>query len=494
MKPSQNHEVSTVYKLKMRRIDHMKLALLLIVLVLPVFNATTFAQAPAAAPSKAYTGTITANDVYIRCGPSVSSSYPFGKLSQGDVVEVVEENFGWATIRTSGPSFKSVYGYVLANDKVVLSPDGQTLTVNAETDVRAPNTAADGNPDSSYKAIGKVNSGQMLKVVATINGEREKVYKISVPANCTAFVNSSFIRRASTGEATKLTQAPVAKSAPIKTAAVVAPVTATTADEKSVAVIEEKTTEVTEIIPATNTAPAEVITQETKQETVITETVVTPAPTETAKPVAKAVEVVVVPPPPVVKTPQMIAAEKRRRSLKDLEVIWVTVKAEPLASSEVGVLKDRYMILMNDPECEAEIKNVVETRVKQLIVQIEAQQRIRQLKEMRTAIDADTDQVRAIKIALEARSDYTVVGVLNASSIYDGKRLPLLYRLVDPAVGQTVAYVTAKNPAQLATMLGTLVGIRGEKRYDEALRVSVIDPSAVEILTTRKSGQVRPIQ
>ena len=152
------------------------------------------------------------------------------------------------------------------------------------------------------------------------------------------------------------------------------------------------------------------------------------------------------------------------------------------------------MILMNDPECEAEIKNVVETRVKQLIVQIEAQQRIRQLKELRTAMDADTDQVRAIKIALEARSDYTVVGVLNASSIYDGKRLPLLYRLVDPAVGQTVAYVTAKNPAQLATMLGTLVGIRGEKRYDEALRVSVIDPSAVEILTTRKSGQVRPIQ
>ncbi len=109
-------------------------------------------------------------------------------------------------------------------------------------------------------------------------------------------------------------------------------------------------------------------------------------------------------------------------------------------------------------------------------------------------MDADTDQVRAIKIALEARSDYTVVGILNASSIYDGKRLPLLYRLVDPAVGQTVAYVTAKNPAQLATMLGTLVGIRGEKRYDEALRVSVIDPTAVEILTTRKSGQVRSIQ
>ena len=461
----------------------MKLALLLIVLVLPVFSTNTLAQAPAAAPSKSYSGTVAANDVYIRCGPSATSTYPFGKLSMGDVVEVIEDSFGWAMVRTSGPSFKNIYGYVLANDKVVLSADGQTLTVNAETEVRAPNIGADGNPDASFKAIGKVNSGEMLKVVATINGEREKVYKISIPASCKGYINGNYIRRSSAGEATKMAEAKA--SAPV-----VKPATGAT----TVAVIEEKTKEVSETIPATDTTPAEVITEETKKETVITETVVTPAPTEVAKPAAKAVEVVVVPPPPPVKTPQMIAAEKRRQTFKDLEVIWVTVKAEPLASSEVGVLKERYMILMNDSECEAEIRNVVETRVKQLIVQIEAQQRIRQLKELRSVMDADTDQVRAIKIALEARSDYTVVGILNASSIYDGKRLPLLYRLVDPAVGQTVAYVTAKNPAQLATMLGTLVGIRGEKRYDEALRVSVIDPTAVEILTTRKSGQVRSIQ
>ena len=463
----------------------MKLALLLIVLVLPVFSTNTLAQAPAAAPSKSYTGTLNADKVYIRCGPSQTSSYPFGMLSAGDVVEVIEDSFGWSTIRTSGPAFNNIHGYVLANDKVVLSPDGQTLTVNAEADVLAPNIGKDGSVDLSTKVIGKASAGELLKVVATMNGEREKIYKIAIPSNCVGYVSLSFIRRSSPGEASKMTQANTTTNKNADTAK------SASKQATKTAVIEEKTQEVSETIPATDTTPAKVITAETKTETVITETVVTPAPKETA---VKAVEVVVVPPPPVVKTPQMIAAEKRRQSLKDLEVIWVTVKAEPLASSEVGGLKDRYMILMNDPECEAEIKNVVETRVKQLIVQIEAQQRIRQLKEMRTAMDADTDQVRAIKIALEARSDYTVVGILNASSIYDGKRLPLLYRLVDPAVGQTVAYVTAKNPAQLATMLGTLVGIRGEKRYDEALRVSVIDPTAVEILTTRKSGQVRPIQ
>ncbi len=463
----------------------MKLALLLIVLVFPVLSSNTLAQAPTAAPTsaskKAYTGTVTADNVYIRCGPSASSAYPFGKLSLGDVLDVQDEGFGWATVRTSGPAFKNIYGYVLANDNVVLSPDSQTLTLNAETDVRAPNMGADGNPDASFTVIGKASPGQILNVVATINGAREKAYKIAIPSNCIGYVNLNYVRRASTSEATKLTQVAATTAVPTKKA------TTTTA---APAVIEDKTTQVAESIPASSTTPQTTI-EDPKQETEITETVVVAPPTETATPVVKPAEVVV---PPPVKTPQMIAAEKRRQTLKDLEVIWITVKAEPLATSEVGVLKDRYMILLNDSECEAEIKMVADTRVKQLIVQIEAQQRIRQLKEMRSAIDSDADQVRAIKIALEARSDYTVVGVLNASSIYDGKRLPLLYRLVDPAVGQTVAYVTAKNPAQLATMLGTLVGIRGEKRYDEALRVSVIDPTAVEILTTRKSDQVRSTQ
>ncbi|MSR34224.1 MAG: hypothetical protein EXS12_05425 [Phycisphaerales bacterium] len=450
----------------------MKLALLLIVLVLPVFSNATLAQAPAtpAAPSKAYIGTVVANGVYIRCGPSTQSAYPFGMLSSGDVIEVVGESFDWATVRTSGPSFKNIHAYVLANDKVVLSPDGQTITVNAETSLLAPDIGNDGDADKSNKEIGKATSGQILKVLGTMNGAREKAYKISIPPNCTGFIHVPYIRRASQGEAAKITSTTSSKSASVAATAVVA--------ANPALVIEEQTADGSETIPATVATTEIAPAQGTSTETIVIETVA-----ETPKPA-----VVVAPPAPVVKTAQMIAAENRRQTLKDLEAIWLTVKAEPLASSEVGVLKDRYMILLNDPDCEPEIKMVVDTRVKQLGVQIETQQKMRQLKEMRTSLDADVDQVRAIKIALEARSDYTVVGVLNASSIYDGKRLPLLYRLVDPAVGQTVAYVTAKKPSQLATMLGTLVGVRGEKRYDEALRVSVIDPTAIEILTKRPGG------
>jgi SH3-like domain-containing protein len=460
----------------------MKLALLLTVLVIPVLAAPALAQAPAAgaASSKKYTGTVTADNVYIRCGPSASSAYPFGKLSMGDVLEVVDEGYGWATVRTNGPAFKNIYGYVLAGDKVALSADGQTLTVNADTDVRAPNIGADGNPDASFKSIGKVSAGTTLKVAATLNGEREKVYKVSIPGTCQGFVNLNFVRRASAGETGKL----AANDAPSNGAAAPDGNSAAPANGAGgttpPAVIEEKP-KVENVPKAAN--PTDAAKPGADQGA--------PAGTVTTNPPAdeKKAEPAPTAPPAPVKSPQQLASEKRRQTFKDLEVIWVTVKAEPLASSEVGVLRDRYMMLQNDPECEAEIKRLVATRVQQLEVQIEAQQKIRQLKEMRAALDADVDTVRNMKIALEARSDYTVVGILNASSIYDGKRLPLLYRLVDPGVGQTVAYVSTKNPAQLATMLGTLVGLRGEKRYDEALRVSVIEPTAIEILTTSKSGR-----
>jgi hypothetical protein len=198
----------------------------------------------------------------------------------------------------------------------------------------------------------------------------------------------------------------------------------------------------------------------------------------------------VVEPAPRVKNEIEIAAEKRRTAHGDLEAIWVKVKAEPLGSSELTTLKERYLILTNDPACEAEILALAKARVQQLDIQIEAQQRIQELKKLRAGLDSDTEQLKAIKLAMEARSDYTVVGVLNASTVYDGVRLPLLFRLTDPAAGQTVAYVAAKDPNMLTTMLGTLIGIRGTKRFDEALKVNIVDPGTIDILTIRKEKQV----
>lgn len=411
-------------------------------------------QAPAAAPAtpvKGFTATINADNVYVRSGPSVNSAYPFGKLKLGDVVEVEEESYGWAKIRTRGGAFQNIHGYVLADEKVTLSPDGKTLTVVAATAVRAPNIGADGNPDASIKAIGDLAPGDTLAVVGQVSGEREKVHKVALPANSIGWVNMNFVRRATQGESQAIgagTQPPVP-------------------------VIEG----------AATTATAG---QALQGGTVTVET--TTAAQEPAKPVEAPK-----PPPPPVKTEAEIAAEKCRASYKDLEASFEKVRSEPTTSAEIGPMRERYAALMAEANCPTDVKSMAAARVKQLELLAEAQQLEQEVAKAMASRDRNKERYEKMKLAMEARADYTAVGVLNASTVYNGNRLPLLFRVTDPAAGQTVAYVAPKDANKLSTMLGTLVGIRGTKRYDEALKLNIIDPGSIDILTTRKDGQVQRV-
>jgi hypothetical protein len=199
------------------------------------------------------------------------------------------------------------------------------------------------------------------------------------------------------------------------------------------------------------------------------------------------------PPPPPVKTEAEIAAEKCRASYKDLEASFEKVRSEPTTSAEIGPMRDRYTALMNEANCPTDVKSMAAARVKQLELLAEAQGLEQEVAKAMAARERNKERYEKMKLAMEARSDYTAVGVLNASTVYNGNRLPLLFRVTDPAAGQTVAYVAPKDANKLSTMLGTLVGIRGTKRYDEALKLNIIDPGSIDILTTRKDGQVQRV-
>lgn len=426
-------------------------ALILALAVRPLALAQAPAPAPAAPAASGYKAVVTADNVYVRSGPSVQSAYPFARLNSGSMVDVADEEHGWARIRTSGPAFANIQGYVLAGDAVSLSADGSTLTVSRATELRAPNIGADGNPDASFKAIGQLPAGTTTKVLGQVSGEREKAYKVAMPDTATGWINLAYLRRAAASDAAPPAANPETEVSKVEGADV-------TMGERA-------------------TPPG----------TTVDVTVKEAAKPAEAKPAEKPA-----PLPPPVKTEAQIAAEKRRAAFKDLEVIWVKVKAEPLESSELVTLKERYVILMADPELESDIRAMGKARVEQLEIQMEAQQRIQELKALRAQLDADSEQLKALRLAMEARTDYTAVGVLNASSVYDGTRLPLLFRLTDPASGQTVAYLAAKDPNMISTMLGTLVGVRGTQRFDEALKVNVIDPGTIDILTIRKEAQVSP--
>ena len=396
------------------------------------------ASSPVESQSSTYFATVTADNVYVRSGPSVQSSYPFGKMDRGEVVRVVEENFGWARVQTAGRAFADMNGFIPVDDRAQLSIDGATITANATTELRAPNISADSTPDSSWKQIGRIEAGATLAVIARIDAERGSVWSVRLPEMGEGWINSNFLRRSTAAEAGAFDKAVV---------------------NEEIATI------------ATEAAMIEASSAPSEPNALVTEIVVTE--TKPAKPT---------------KTPEQIATELRRATFADLEVAWLKIKGQPTAEAEVGALYARYVVFAaesaNDPSFQARAAS----RIAQLEVQQEVQNKIFELQATKARLTGECEQINGVAVAIEARSEYTAVGVLNASLVYDGVALPLLFRLQDPSTGQTVSYVVPGDGFQLSTMLGTLIGVKGEKSYDDSLKLDTITPKTIDYLTPRSGG------
>ena len=408
--------------------------------------ATSSAQAQDAA-STPFLGTITADNVYVRSGPSVDSSYPFGKLARGNIVRVVENSHGWARVRTEGDAFNGAFAFIPADRRVDVAADGKTIRATAVTEVRAPNIGADASPDASWKQIGTLEPGETAVLLETIEGERDRLHKVQMPSDAEGWINVSFIRTA-TAEDIALAQsgtAPAASAASDGAAVVAVP--APTVVESTTIVLDEGPNE-----PGIGVEVA---------------TIAVPNPAAAA----------------LAETQARAAA--RRATLADLDSVWGAVKGQRADDSEMEALRSRYLALAEESRADLTVAGKAKHRAEQLRLQIEVTSRMREVGTARAQMSSDQEFLAGIARALEARSDYTAVGVLNASMVYDGKRLPLLYRLQDPGTGQAVAYLVPGDDFQLSTLLGNLLGVKGKMEFDEALRVNILSARGIDLLTAK---------
>ncbi len=114
---------------------------------------------------------------------------------------------------------------------------------------------------------------------------------------------------------------------------------------------------------------------------------------------------------------------------------------------------------------------------------------------------ATRDQRRSIEAALNNATDrsrqldrqvadwrkgrtYALVGRLVVSTVYNGERLPRMYRVqtVSPVDGatRTLGYVTPD--AEVEAKLGRVVGVVGEPRFDPQLRLVIIRPDQIDVM------------
>jgi hypothetical protein len=170
-------------------------------------------------------------------------------------------------------------------------------------------------------------------------------------------------------------------------------------------------------------------------------------------------------------------------TLEQAEDAWAALKRDGGMDAEIETLQLIYTVIATRADAPAEEKRIAELRIRQLELKREVQERLRRLQAMRDRNTVDRDRMNNAQILIDARAAYDAVGRLNASRVYDGKRLPTLYRLSAPSGGRTIGYIRPSDEMNLLPMLGRLVGIVGTKNYDAGYRLMIINPKRIDILT-----------
>jgi hypothetical protein len=440
----------------------------------------------------------------LRCGDG-DLFYKVGEVAPGTMLFVDGESPSY--LQVSYPANMSVF--VKADEVEV---QGGTVKLTKASKLKAFNQATGWS--GSWKGVVSTDLpiGTNLKLVEAVkDGETGPIvgYRVSAPEQGRAFVEPRVTRRATDVEVAAFKGTPL----PAKPA-----------------VVEPAKTEAPK--PQTPTAtdpakPAPAATDGTKPAIDLTTPVATPAGTPTAAPAgtpaatdgAKPAEVpgapatdgqpttvtqVTTPDPaatpeaPKVEAPKIVPIEVPPTPGYDLEPTFARVWKEPIMSAEMDELVNAYDKAIEQLDGDSErLASQLKARRAALAMRIELRDKMRKQAEARAAIEAGRGKVaEQLKIAEDGRV-YTMIGQLQASTVYDGQKLPLMYRVV--SVGgvspRTLGYLKDSQEFALLGKVGAVIGVIGEAQLDRSLMLNVISPVRVDVLKPKsEADQITPSQ
>ena len=397
------------------------------------------------APEFPYLAAVTADD-FIRAGADVRF-YPFGNIQVGDVVKVIGEKAGWARVVTVGPTFEKFYGFIRyagPGTSFRLSLDGTGGSTIGPTDLFAPNLDAQMDPASSWRPTITLEANRTLRVIETIELSDEVVHKVVLPPDAEGWIDLRRLRPVTPSELAAW-QAAIQESPAAHPQSV--------ADEAATPVNQ------TPVGRAQLNVGASIENARTPTEV--------PAIADSSK----------------VVTPRPLSPERRRARimLDDLEGAYARLVEEPIESAEVSPLRLLYLDLAKRSRESRAISRFAQTRAQQLALWAEVQRRRLELDDALDLSRRTTESAEAARLTMEAMDRYVATGRLDASTIYDGKRLPKLLRVRDEN-GRTLAYLEPDERFDYASLLGYRVGVVGERIQDSGLQVTLIEVRRIDLL------------
>lgn len=178
----------------------------------------------------------------------------------------------------------------------------------------------------------------------------------------------------------------------------------------------------------------------------------------------------------------------------DLEPTFQAVIRQPLMTAEMDELSSEYDRAISTLDDGSRLKQQLLMRRDALKLRIDMRDRQRQLEEQKAAIDAGRGVVNEqLSLAEQARV-YTLIGQLQPSTVYDGKQLPLMYRVlsVGGSSPRTLGYLKADNDQAMLGKIGAVVGVIGETQIDRSLMLNVITPIRVDVLKPKSEVEAAP--
>ncbi len=466
-----------------------------------------------------FVGVVVQDNAELRAGGG-SAYYVVGHLDRGTRVQVVDNHFGW--YRIVAPT--SIHSQI-AKDKVQrMEGAGQAMVIDEPAQVRTENLS---DPGDSWRVQLTLNDGDKVTIV----GDWGDSYRIEPPASAHVYISPSLIRRAgdqtaiarveaeeAVAEATPMVEtiepAPpaIVRVTPTHEAVTPTPATAEVEpDPVNLVVIEESGAAEAGVESGDEEAREdEGVMGIERGDGVATEfqpdsgggTSVPPVGSNSIR--INPDEPTTAEPAFAVKAdpkPAEVAAATDATLPTDLaeaEAKYGPSFEQPLEEQPLEEMLAAYERLEKIPSWDEESANLIAARLAAIERNLRLRAALTDLDEVRGRVESAREKEGSDRVDVPATQPtddetqaaeagpirYNAVGRLLASGVYNGRSRPKLYRLVDPSLNRTVAYIAPMPGGDLDALEGQLVGVVGAASYDPGLKLQVISPTRADPLAS----------
>lgn len=390
-----------------------------------------------------FEGIVVDNNVPVRAGLG-RDYYIVQQLNKGDTVQVHDIIYGWCVI--TPPRGTSSF---VAKSYVQLSGDGRTGTITGER-VRVRAAAVDGVENSS-RTHAVLNQGETVQII----GATGNFYEVFPPTGARSFVHVQYVR--SPEFPLEVTVMSDGRLSPGAKGPVRMPRPSQEDDHSSVA-----TSGNSRVFDPYRKDPQGAVSPGSTQE----------------------------------------ARQSGSAYLAQLESRFQTESQLPLEMQRLEAMLDSYRTLLDRYQLADAEQKLVGTRIHTIGTYLELRNEIEQRQPQPQRVVQGgppmipparhqrpqdeyigPDPNGRYEPQIPENRNYSAVGILLSSSIYNGGNLPLLYRLVEPNSGITTAYLHPNFSAtDFQKLQGRMVGIVGQARFDSRFNVSVMVAQEIDVV------------